>query len=86
MLDFTGPIFVYTCPVDMRKSIDGLSILISDFISQPITGINNPVESSEPINVTVNDASLIFLFIIICFVSTNIIVLFITTILFNNLF
>lgn len=63
MLDFTGPIFVYTCPVDMRKSIDGLSILISDFISQPITGINNPVESSEPINVTVNDASLIFLFI-----------------------
>jgi transposase len=36
MIDITGSIFVYTTAVDMRKSIDGLAMLVTQFsLSSP---------------------------------------------------
>ena len=56
MLDFTGPIFVYTRAADMRKSIDGLSMLASDFMVMRKDG-------EESSTLPVEDTPLIFVFI-----------------------
>jgi transposase len=43
MIDISGSIFVFTRYVDMRKSINGLSMLVSEFTMTPDTQIQGDI-------------------------------------------
>ena len=49
MIDISGSIFVCTAYVDMRKSIDGLSQLVFEFMS--ITSLNSIKSTPEVIDI-----------------------------------
>ena len=59
MIDLSGSIFVYAMPVDMRKSIDGLGMLVnSEFTSEPMAyrakGVPEVTNTKAPIFVFIN--------------------------------
>ena len=57
MIDISGSIFVCTTYVDMRKSIDGLSMLVSEFTSS--TSLNSLNSAPEVIDINTS----VFIFI-----------------------